>query len=105
MFAAPATALAAAVAMIRGLAGKPFGNFFVDLVRSITRILLPITVVVSLVFVALGVPQTLDGSVTAHTVSGGEQSIVRGPVASFFIHQRTGEQRRGVFWRQLFSSI
>ncbi|QHZ47830.1 MULTISPECIES: potassium-transporting ATPase subunit KdpA [Bacillus] len=97
MFAAPATALSAAMAMIRGLAGKPLGNFFVDLIRSITRILLPISVVAALVFVGLGVPQTLSPTATAHTLTGGEQTILRGPVASFLSIKELGNNGGGYF--------
>lgn len=97
MFTAPATALAAAMAMIRGLAGKPLGNFYVDLVRCITRILLPISVIASLLFVGLGVPQTLDASVTAKTLAGGEQTILRGPLASFLSIKELGNNGGGYF--------
>ena len=61
MFAAPATTLALVMAFIRGLAGKELGNFFVDFTRALTRVFLPIAFMAALVFVALGVPQTLDG--------------------------------------------
>ncbi|MGR3206798.1 potassium-transporting ATPase subunit KdpA [Bacillus glycinifermentans] len=97
MFTAPATALAAAIAMIRGLAGKPLGNFYVDLVRCITRILLPVAAVMSLVFVGLGVPQTVDASVTAKTLAGADQTILRGPVASFLSIKELGNNGGGYF--------
>lgn len=45
MFTSAATGLAVGIAFIRGLTGKPLGNFYVDLTRSITRILLPISIV------------------------------------------------------------
>ncbi|NPC93446.1 potassium-transporting ATPase subunit A [Bacillus sp. WMMC1349] len=97
MFAAPGTALAAAIAMIRGLAGKPLGNFFVDLIRGITRILMPVAMIAALVFVGLGVPQTIDATVTAHTISGQDQSILRGPVASFLSIKELGNNGGGYF--------
>ena len=53
------------MAFIRGLAGKELGNFFVDFTRALTRVFLPIAFMAALVFVALGVPQTLDGAITA----------------------------------------
>lgn len=95
MFASPATALAVVIAMMRGLAGKPLGNFFVDLTRSITRILLPIAFVSALVFVALGVPQTLEPTAVAQTLQGGEQSIARGPMASFLAIKELGNNGGG----------
>lgn len=97
MFVAPATSLAAAMAMIRGLAGKPLGNFFVDMIRSITRVLLPISVIAALVFVALGVPQTFEPAAVVHTLEGGEQTIARGPVASFLSIKELGNNGGGFF--------
>ncbi|OHR65736.1 potassium-transporting ATPase subunit KdpA [Bacillus sp. HMSC76G11] len=97
MFVAPATAFAAAIALIRGLAGNPLGNFFIDLIRSIIRVLLPIAFIAALIFVFLGVPQTLDSSVTATTVEGAEQTIARGPVASLLSIKEVGNNGGGFF--------
>ncbi|MBY9078114.1 potassium-transporting ATPase subunit A [Paenibacillus sp. HN-1] len=97
MFAAPASALAGVIAFIRGLSGKPLGNFFVDLIRSITRILLPISFVLALIFVAMGVPQTLHGTAMATTLEGAAQEIARGPVASFLSIKELGNNGGGFF--------
>lgn len=97
MFAAPATTLALVMAFIRGLAGKELGNFFVDFTRALTRVFLPIAFIAALVFVALGVPQTLDGAVTAQTIDGAKQSILRGPVASFVSIKELGNNGGGFF--------
>ncbi|MGG4491394.1 potassium-transporting ATPase subunit KdpA [Metabacillus idriensis] len=97
MFVAPATAFAAAIALIRGLSGNPLGNFFVDIIRSITRVLLPIAFVTGLAFVFLGVPQTLDSSVTVKTVEGADQTIAMGPVASLLSIKEVGNNGGGFF--------
>ncbi|AIQ64072.1 potassium ABC transporter ATPase [Paenibacillus stellifer] len=97
MFAAPASALAGAIAFIRGLSGKPLGNFFADMIRCITRILLPISFVLALVFVAMGVPQTLHGTAMATTLEGAAQEIARGPVASFLSIKELGNNGGGFF--------
>ncbi|MDK8183652.1 potassium-transporting ATPase subunit KdpA [Paenibacillus sp. UMB4589-SE434] len=97
MFTSPATGLAIVFAFMRGLAGKPLGNFFVDLVRSITRILLPIAVVAGIIFVAMGVPQTLSPTETVTTVQGAEQQIARGPVASLLSIKELGNNGGGFF--------
>lgn len=97
MFAAPATALAVAIAFIRGLAGKEIGNFFVDFVKSITRVLLPIAFITGILFMISGVPQTLSGTVTAHTLEGATQKIARGPVASFLSIKELGNNGGGFF--------
>ncbi|MCU7738272.1 MULTISPECIES: potassium-transporting ATPase subunit KdpA [Priestia] len=97
MFAAPATAFAVAIAFIRGLAGKEIGNFFVDFVKSITRVLLPIAFITGILFMISGVPQTLSGTVTAHTLEGATQQIARGPVASFLSIKELGNNGGGFF--------
>src|SRR5260370_38457956 len=83
-FASAATAICVAVAMIRGFIAhsKDLGNFYVDFTRSLTRILFPLCFVASLVFVGLGVPQTLTGYQITKTVEGATQTILAGPVAS-----------------------
>ena len=71
MFTSAATGLACGIAFIRGLGGSvTLGNFYSDLVRSITRIMLPIAFVTGVAFVALGVPATFDGAATAITLNG-----------------------------------
>jgi K+-transporting ATPase ATPase A chain len=70
-FTSAATGLACGIAFIRGLAGHTnLGNFYVDLTRAITRIMLPIAFVMGVVFVALGVPATFEGSLTVNTLNG-----------------------------------
>ncbi|MBP5975887.1 potassium-transporting ATPase subunit A [Brasilonema sp. CT11] len=97
MFTSAATGLAVGIAFIRGLTGRPLGNFYVDLTRSITRILLPISIVGAIALLVLGVPQTLDGSLKLTTLEGATQYIARGPVASFEIIKQLGENGGGFF--------
>ena len=84
-FVSAAVGIAIAVALIRGFArreSETIGNFWADLTRATTRILLPLALVLALVLAGLGVVQTLSGPATAHTVAGATQEIFRGPVAS-----------------------
>ncbi|ARV60327.1 potassium-transporting ATPase subunit A [Nostocales cyanobacterium HT-58-2] len=97
MFTSAATGLAVGIAFIRGLTGRPLGNFYVDLTRSITRILLPISIVGAIALLALGVPQTLDETLKVTTLEGATQYIARGPVASFEIIKQLGENGGGFF--------
>lgn len=97
MFTAPATGLALVFAVMRGLTGRPLGNFFVDFIRSITRVLMPIAIVCTLLFVALGVPQTLSPAEAVTTVEGTEQVIAKGPVASFLAIKELGNNGGGFF--------
>lgn len=97
MFTSAATGIAIAIAFIRGLTGKPLGNFYVDLTKSITRILLPISIVGGIVLLILGVPETLDPPAVANTLEGTTQYIARGPVAHFEIIKQLGENGGGFF--------
>jgi K+-transporting ATPase ATPase A chain len=80
-----AVAMALAVGLTRALArgeAETIGNFWVDMTRATLYVLLPISILVALIFVALGIPQTLQGSIEATTLEGARQSIAIGPVAS-----------------------
>ena len=80
-----AVATALVIAVIRGIArggSKTVGNFWVDLTRATLYLYLPLSTVVALVFVAMGVPQTLQASVEATTLEGAKQVLSLGPVAS-----------------------
>ncbi len=84
-FLSAATGLAMAFALVRAFgrsSAQTVGNFFVDVTRIALYVLLPISVVVAIVMVALGVPQTLQGSVDVTTLEGVKQTISMGPMAS-----------------------
>jgi len=97
MFASAATGLAVGIAFIRGLTGRRLGNFYVDITRAITRILLPISIVAAIALVLVGVPQTLAKTMDVTTLEGGTQYIARGPVASFEAIKMLGENGGGFF--------
>ena len=63
MFTSAATGYAACMAFCRGLAGRQIGNFYRDVVRIITRVLIPLSFLVGLFLVSQGTPQTLGGMV------------------------------------------
>ncbi len=84
-FLSAATGIAVALALIRGLARRSantLGNFWVDLVRSVLYLLLPISCLAALVLVWQGVPQNLSPYVELTTLEGHRQVIPQGPVAS-----------------------
>ncbi|MDA8285540.1 MAG: potassium-transporting ATPase subunit KdpA, partial [Actinomycetota bacterium] len=85
-FASASVGIGVAVALIRGFSRKgsaTIGNFWVDLVRGILYILLPISLLATIVFMAQGGVQTFAGPVHVHDVLNGvRQTIPRGPVAS-----------------------
>lgn len=97
MFTSAATGLAVGIAFIRGLTGRPLGNFYVDLTRSITRILLPISIIGALLLLILGVPQTFAAPAVVTTLEGATQYIARGPVAGFEMIKQLGENGGGFF--------
>ncbi|SEM15725.1 K+-transporting ATPase ATPase A chain [Paenisporosarcina quisquiliarum] len=84
MFTSAATGYAACMAFCRRLVAKTdtLGNFFVDFVRVITRILMPISIVVAIILVSQGSPQTLSTNKTVQTIEGKMQDIALGPIAS-----------------------
>ena len=98
MFVSAASGYAACVAFIRGLAGKTtknMGNFFVDLVRITTRILVPFSVVGGLLLVWQGVPQNLHENVVVKTLEGTMQVIAMGPIAALEIIKHLGTNGGG----------
>jgi K+-transporting ATPase ATPase A chain len=84
-FLSAATGLAVLAALVRGLTRKQtgdLGNFWVDIVRFTVYIMLPISVVYALFLVSQGVVQTLSSSLTVHTLTGADQTLALGPIAS-----------------------
>lgn len=99
-FVSAATGLAMAFALVRGFSraeSPTIGNFWVDLTRSTLYVLLPLSIVVALALVALGVPQTLQGSVEATTLEGARQMLAIGPVASQEAIKELGTNGGGFF--------
>ena len=99
-FLAGASGLALGIAFIRGFAREhsdTLGNFWVDLVRSLLWVLLPLALVGSLVLVWQGVPVNLAHYTEAHTLEGGIQTIAQGPVATLEFIKNLGTNGGGFF--------
>lgn len=99
-FLSAATGIALALALTRGFSrsgAKTIGNFWVDLTRSTLYVLLPLSILVAVTFLLLGVPQTLQGSVEATTLEGAKQTIALGPVASQEAIKQLGTNGGGFF--------
>ncbi|MBZ9908325.1 potassium-transporting ATPase subunit KdpA [Mesorhizobium sp. BR115XR7A] len=99
-FVSAATGIAIAIALIRGFArasGRSIGNFWVDITRATLYVLLPLCVVLALVYVWLGMPQTLGPYVDATTLEGAKQTIALGPVASQVAIKMLGTNGGGFF--------
>lgn len=84
MFTSAATGFAVAIAAVRGFAGrtKTMGNFYADLIRITTRVLLPLSLLIGLVLVSQGVVQNLSANTTVQTIEGKYQDIAMGPIAA-----------------------
>ena len=99
-FLSAATGIAVAFALIRGFARREatgIGNFWVDVTRITLWLLLPASILLTIVYVALGVPQTLAASVDATTLEGARQTIALGPVASQLSIKMLGTNGGGFF--------
>ena len=82
MFTSAASGYAACMAFCRGVSGRKMGNFYEDVIRVTTRILIPFSFVIGLLLVSQGVPQTLQANETIQTIEGKMQDLALGPVAA-----------------------
>jgi K+-transporting ATPase ATPase A chain len=100
-FVSAGVGLAVVAAVIRGVArrsgGFGLGNFWRDLYRSIAYILLPLSIVLAVILISQGVPQTFHAHATATTLQGAHQTIARGPVASMIAIKQLGTNGGGYY--------
>ncbi|BCA62566.1 potassium-transporting ATPase subunit A [Sphingomonas sp. HMP9] len=99
-FLSAATGIALAFALFRGFARRSaatIGNFWADVTRVALYLLLPLCIVLTLVYIASGVPQTLAGVVDIQTLEGAKQSLLLGPVASQEAIKMLGTNGGGFF--------
>jgi K+-transporting ATPase ATPase A chain len=99
-FTSAAVGIAVAIALVRGFTRSKtdrIGNFWVDLVRTCVRILLPISVIAAILLIAGGAIQNLHGFTDAHTLAGATQAIPGGPVASQEAIKELGTNGGGFF--------
>jgi len=99
-FVSAAVGMAVLVAVIRGFSrrsAKELGNFWVDLYRSTMYILLPLSLLLGVILLSQGVPQTFSGHATAHTLEGVAQTIARGPVALMIAIKQLGTNGGGFY--------
>jgi potassium-transporting ATPase potassium-binding subunit len=101
MFTSATTGFVVAMAFIRAFTvkdgGANLGNFYRDLIRFTTRVLLPVSLLLALFMIWQGAPQTLATSATAHPLQGGEQTIMLGPVAALETIKHLGTNGGGFF--------
>ena len=102
-FVTPAAGLAVMLAIIRGLRGdKHMGDFYLDLMRILCFVFIPLCLILALLLVACGMPMTFDGAVKATPLDGAAakmdtQTIARGPVAALVAVKQIGTNGGGYF--------
>ena len=99
MFTSAASGYAACMAFCRGLAGrkKDLGNFYEDMIRITTRILIPWSLVFGLLLIWQGCPETFGANFTVETIQGKLQDFATGPVAALEIIKHLGTNGGGFF--------
>lgn len=99
-FVSAGTGIAVLLALARGLMtkqGNSVGNFWNDLSKSVLYVLLPLSIILSIMLVSQGTVQTFSPFVTAKTISGNEQTIPLGPAASQIAIKQLGTNGGGFF--------
>jgi K+-transporting ATPase ATPase A chain len=99
-FVSAAVGIAVAIALVRGFARRgstTIGNFWVDLVRGLTRILLPLAILAAIALLIGGVVQNFNGFTDVQTLTGGSQVLPGGPVASQEAIKELGTNGGGFF--------
>lgn len=99
-FVSAATGIAVIIALIRGLvgrSGKAIGNFWVDLVRATLYVLLPLSILLTILLIGQGVVQNFNAPVVAVTLSGETQMLPQGAAASQIAIKQLGTNGGGFF--------
>lgn len=99
-FITAATGMAALASMFKAMAAKTtktIGNFWVLLIRSCTRILLPLSLLVGFILILEGTPMGFDGKMELTTMEGAEQSVSQGPTAAIVPIKQLGTNGGGYF--------
>jgi K+-transporting ATPase ATPase A chain len=95
MYVSAATGLALGFAVVRGISGTTIGNFYEDLIRSLTRVLIPGSLLIGIALLLTGVPMTLAPPLNVQTLDGGTQWLMRGPIALFEAIKQFGDNGGG----------
>ncbi|WPQ60645.1 potassium-transporting ATPase subunit KdpA [Chitinophaga sancti] len=99
-FVSAATGVAAVAVLFKAFAGKTtekLGNFFVFFIKTITRLLLPLAVIMAIILAFSGTPASLDGKDTITTLQGDTVQVSRGPAAGMIAIKHLGTNGGGWF--------
>lgn len=97
MFTSAASGMAICMAIIRGILNIRIGNFYEDIVKSTTRLLLPASIITAIGLVMCGIPQTFNTQVIVKTIEGNYQVIALGPAAAWEAIKHLGTNGGGLF--------
>lgn len=99
-FVSAGVGIAALALLFQGLVNKQttnLGNFYNLFLKSCTRILLPLAIVIAIILLVNGSPATFDGPVEVQTIEGGTQTVATGPVAPMVSIKQLGTNGGGFF--------
>jgi potassium-transporting ATPase potassium-binding subunit len=99
-FVSAAVGIVVAIALVRGFMRNRtdrLGNFWVDMTRIVIRVLLPISVIGAIILMAFGVIDNFNATHVISTLTGGQQNMVGGPVASQEVIKELGNNGGGFF--------
>ena len=99
-FITAACGMAAMVGVMKALKGKTtkaIGNFWVFMTKSVTRVLMPLSLLVGILLIINGTPMSFDGKQTLQTLEGNEQVISQGPAAAIIPIKQLGTNGGGYF--------
>ncbi len=99
-FVSAGVGIAVLVAVVRGIARRSsneLGNFWRDLYRTIAYVLVPLSILLAVILIWQGVPQTFNAHATATTLQGAHQAIARGPVGSQIAIKQLGTNGGGYY--------
>ena len=91
MFYSSASGIATGIVSIRGVTIGKIGNSYVDVIKAMTRILFPISFIISIIFAGLGVPNSFKTLISYQTLENIKQNLIIGPIAAFEAIKLFGE--------------
>ena len=97
MFYSSASGIATGIMTVRAMILSKIGNPYVDVIRALTRVLLPGSFLLTMIFVACGTPNTFLSSFTYETLESTKQTIILGPIAAFEAIKLFGENGQSCF--------
>ncbi|HEX7357448.1 MAG TPA: potassium-transporting ATPase subunit KdpA [Ignavibacteriaceae bacterium] len=99
-FASAAVGISVLLALARAISirkGRSLGNFWVDMIRTTSYLLLPLSFILSILLISQGVVQSFSSYVITKTIEGTQQIIPLGPVASQIAIKQLGTNGGGFF--------